>query len=250
MRNTYKYIVTTCFNIKLMKLLLDNGANINQTDKTGNNLLLMAIKYNLVNVVKLIIESYLHLIDINYTNNDGDTALIRAASFAGSWDGAPIAGILLTCGEINKSNNNNGTALVWACYYGNINIVKMLLDRPDINLQNINNNCYGALCYAMYGNKPIVVEFLLERFGDDNKMYSVLENDDYVFHWVATSSHKLDISLYFYFIFGRFIIFSHSIHFGHIYIHYLHHVLNYFFFCSHILFFVYYYYLSIGIFFY
>ena len=58
--------------LEKLKEFLENGGNKNITDIHGNTLLHMAVKYNQVRIVWLLIRKGIH---INTQNNIGDTAL-------------------------------------------------------------------------------------------------------------------------------------------------------------------------------
>jgi ankyrin repeat protein len=58
--------------IEKLKDFLENGGNKNITDIHGNTLLHMAVKYNQVRIVWLLIRKGIHL---DFQNNIGDTAL-------------------------------------------------------------------------------------------------------------------------------------------------------------------------------
>ena len=64
------------FNIEIVKLLLNAGADIDKQDNHGDTALIYAAIKNNIEIVKLLLNSGA---DIDKQNNNGDTALIYAA---------------------------------------------------------------------------------------------------------------------------------------------------------------------------
>lgn len=100
-----------------------------------STLLMRAVEFNQIDIVRFLIEQNAHL---NSVNEEGDTALILAC-YKGYTE---IVNILLNCGRklnINRQNADGYTAVgiaVTLKYYG---IVSALLEHPDVdvNLPNV-----------------------------------------------------------------------------------------------------------------
>ena len=82
--------------------------------------------------------------DINATDRNGFTPLIYAAYYGHF----PMARFLCDKGaDVNRKNNEGQTALLYAVYYNHLDIVKTLLDHnADVNI--VNNYGYNAFEYA------------------------------------------------------------------------------------------------------
>ncbi|ORY17714.1 ankyrin, partial [Neocallimastix californiae] len=66
--------------------------------------------------------------------------------------------------EINRVNEKNETALMYACLRGNYDIVKCLVDhQADVRIKSKYNGT--ALNYAVQGSNDKIVEFLLLEAG-------------------------------------------------------------------------------------
>lgn len=119
-------------NIKFVINLISNKNNEDVTP------LIQAIYKNNINIVKFLINSGA---DVNKTNKSGWTPLM-IGSYLGTEE---IVKFLIECkSELNLINCNNETALMIAVYYYNIEIVRLLINNGvDINLEDINN--YSAL---------------------------------------------------------------------------------------------------------
>ena len=161
--NDYGYTPLICVSIsnqiKIAKLLLNAGVDVNKQDNDGDTALIWATKYNNHELVKLLLNSDA---DIDKQNNVGNTALI----FAVIYDRIDIVKHLLNSGaDIDKQNNGGNTALILAAYYNNCETVELLLD-------------YGA------------DEFILDY--DNKSFYDCLntENQQYFLHKYPTSVYN------------------------------------------------------------
>jgi len=91
-------------------------------------------------------------IDINDKNKYGQTALIEASAYKNTEE---FVRLLLKHRniDINIQSPAGNTALIKAASFNNVNVVKMLLDRPDIDLFIKNNKNENALERAIdYGS--------------------------------------------------------------------------------------------------
>ena len=147
-------------NISKMKKMLVHGANINFI-KDGRCGLMIAVQRGDKKVVKFLIEKGA---DIDLKDHDGESALIRAINFGN----VEIVNLLLKHGaEPNQTDNEGLPALTCACkkrfaYKKNelrqVEIVKLLLKHgANIDLQ------YTLLSVAMSANRHLVERFL--RYG-------------------------------------------------------------------------------------
>lgn len=115
------------------------------------------------------IKELINTVDINAQNNDGETALIKAAGrnhehiveFLLQFTGGPK--II----NVNAQDNFGYTALILAAQYGYENIIKLLLDGPiDPNVQNNEGNTALIVAASQHGHENIV-ELLLQIPGID-----------------------------------------------------------------------------------
>ena len=64
--------------------------------------------------------------------------------------------------DVNFSDLDENTALIYACEYGHLDIVKELLKHPDIHLNRSNNDGITPLIQAIIEEKPEIVELFLK----------------------------------------------------------------------------------------
>lgn len=117
--------------IEILKLMLDNGADINiQNDQGG--VLHWAIGNQ--SIVELLLS---HHPDVNAKNNQGYTPLHKAVSSKNE----ELVSILLEHGaDVNAKDNRNSTPLHRAVSYGHKGLVLTLIKHgADVNIKNIDN---------------------------------------------------------------------------------------------------------------
>ena len=135
---------------EVVKLLIDNGADLNHKSNHGDTALMYAARDGHTDVVKFLIDNG---VDLNHKNNGGVTALIYAARK----EHTEVVKLLIDNGaDLNHKNNFGGTALIYAAYKGDTELVKLLIDSGAD--QNIKDR-YGqtALMYASgYGHTEII----------------------------------------------------------------------------------------------
>jgi ankyrin repeat protein len=158
------YIITALYaeiHLRIVRLLLENGSDINGRNKDGNNALLWASRTegDLCYVVRLLLE---YGSDINVQNTYSGSTPLMYASSSGHKN---IVKVLLEKEnkiDINKQNNKGETALMYASSRGHKDIVQLLLSNgSNINAKNTNGE--NALIYALDRKKVDLdtVELLL-----------------------------------------------------------------------------------------
>ena len=107
-------------DIDIVRILLDNGANINFINNHGRTVLMLASIEGYLNIVNLLLDMGAL---INLQNNYGITALM----FASIYGNTDIVKLLLDNGaNIDIVNNEGNTALRWASRRGYTDIVEIL----------------------------------------------------------------------------------------------------------------------------
>lgn len=106
--------------IGIVRLLIDEDANLNLQTNLGHTALMIGAINGYIEVVKLLIDKGA---DLNLQDNNGNTALMTAA-FKGYTE---IVRLLIDNGaDLNLKNRFGETALMWAVKYGHTKIVKLL----------------------------------------------------------------------------------------------------------------------------
>lgn len=189
-------------NIKIAKLLIDKGADLNISDRYGKTPLMLSLENK--EFAELIIN---RSVDLDIKDNNGDTALILCA-FHGYFDVAKllvekgadiestskskstalisaltslnctnhphtkIVELLVNHGaNINHKDKEGRTALLMSSYYGHKEAAKLLINK-GANLDIKNNYGNTALAIeverAIKDNKNEMIELLIEKGADVN----------------------------------------------------------------------------------
>ncbi|KAF4768676.1 hypothetical protein HAV15_002769 [Penicillium sp. str.  len=142
--------------LKIVKLLLDKGANVNTQGGYYSNPLQAASEAGYLEIVKLLLDKGA---GINIQGGGFDNPLL-AASIRGHQD---IVKLLLGEGaDVNAKGINYGTALRAASYGGFRGIVKLLLDN------GADANAHSSLQVASEEGHQEIVKLLLDKGADIN----------------------------------------------------------------------------------
>lgn len=176
------------WTIETLKLLLSHGANIEVKDQIGRTPLLWAATNGNIDLVRILLENRA---DITATNNRGRTALHLVAESShrdqheemvklllsygadscavsdGGWTPlhnaaqsgyAPVVALLLDADAfVNAELSNGMTPLHWAAFNGFEEVVKLILTRPDVDLTIKDSfNRTAMLCAAEKHHSEIV----------------------------------------------------------------------------------------------
>lgn len=172
--------------VKLMELIKKNDSLINyQEPKFGKTLLFIAMWYNQVKVFNLLLSLGA---DPNiHSTYDGTSPLIEACKYDLNKE---FITILLKYGakpddiEVGvrrEGNQTRYTPLIGAVMYGNINIVKTLVD-SGANINYMNEFGQTALGQAVILRKLEVIFFLLQKGADFRiPMYKIVDENRPIF---------------------------------------------------------------------
>lgn len=152
-------------NIEVVQQLLKLGADVNSVDIKGRTALLEAIENNHEPAVRALVETPGLEINTVYPAQLDGTALMLAAKL-GYVD---IVRVLLRhpAINVNHQDNDGATALARATNAGHEDIVEELLARPEIQTNLVNTRAgYSALAWAAVNNLAGLVEKLLARGAD------------------------------------------------------------------------------------
>lgn len=129
----------------------------------GETALLIAISYGQEKVVDVLCQQY-HA-SVNVEDDRGQTPFLRACAYGNS----RLAQVLCCEYGASTSASNGGTGLSYACYFGYLDVARMLLENKafttDVDAQDV----YGdtALMDAASEGHFAIVRMLCEEFGAD-----------------------------------------------------------------------------------
>lgn len=145
------------YDMDMVKLLVENGAVVNQITRNENSALLSAAKFGNLELVKYLIEFY--KAKVNHKFHDGATPLMRACYY-----GYPnLVKYLLDKGAVlEERNNRRETPLYIASFRGYESIVEILIER-GANVNSEDNDGDTPLTVACYENKANIIPLLLNN---------------------------------------------------------------------------------------
>ena len=151
-------------DLERVQTLVSQDKALLEEESGGQTPLVWAAERNRPKILTWLLDQGAHL---DFHNDWEDSALGAAA-----WNGhTEIVKLLLDGGantEIGAGEDAYGTPLHRACCQGNLELVRMLLDRgAEINSEN--NSHDTPLCFAVGEGRLDVVSYLLDRGADPNK---------------------------------------------------------------------------------
>lgn len=183
---------------KIIKKLLNKGANIYAKDMFGITVLMYAANAGNYDIVKILVDKG---VDIHEKDEDGKNALYYAVEY--SWDSGyandlekqkeskeKIIELLLNKNaDINTGDKSTGNTLLHiASYYGNSKLVQLCIsNKININAQN-NDGRTGLINAAENGSADIVDKLLLA--GADP---SIKDKDKKIAIWYAWKYKKVNV---------------------------------------------------------
>ena len=178
---------------EIVEKLLENGANINETDEKGRTLLMLAALYNQKDTLNLLINKNAC---IDLQDNEGKNALHHAAKpyynttktieelHTEKIKNQEIIKKLIDLGlPINAQDNAGQTPLILACKHENKEAVNILINNNEIEIDLQDNNGKTAIMYAtIFQNFDIIKMLLnynaninlLDKENDTPLMYAVM----------------------------------------------------------------------------
>lgn len=153
-----------------ISLYLEKDGDINVVDNEGNTLLMKSVSFGYYDLADYIL---MNNADVFITNNNGENVLILSADYP------YIINLLLNTDNgdnidnLDIADSKGKTALFYACEFGNLNSVKLLIKNgSDINKRDI----FGKtiLMYAVGSENLELIKYLIEDIEVD-----INEKDDW-----------------------------------------------------------------------
>ena len=135
----------SAYAVRLVKLLLENGAQVDLTDNDGDSALMLASKAGHSEVVKLLLANNAQ---VDLTDNDGDSALIYASQEGHS---EVVKLLLANNAQVDLKDNDGDSALMCASQEGHSEVVTLLLENGAQDYRN-NSDMSAALYKPTYNS--------------------------------------------------------------------------------------------------
>ncbi len=140
-------------NLETVKLLIENGANVNDQKGIGSSLM-YACSYGFYEIIDLLISNNAKL---NTVDGDKNNLLMIASKEGYLKIAKYLIGKNINVNEVNKIGNN---ALMFAILSNNIDIVKLLI-KNDVDINWYNKEGVTALMLAVQQKRYNIIELLL-----------------------------------------------------------------------------------------
>ncbi|MFC3800855.1 ankyrin repeat domain-containing protein [Cohnella sp. GCM10012308] len=152
-------------DVERVLMLLEDGADINATDRGGRTAVVAATYNNRTEVVKALIENGA---DINIRDHRLNNVLL----YAGAEGYLDIVKLAIDAGaDTRLTNRFGGIAVIPASERGHVEVVEELLSRSDTDVNHVNNLHWTALLEAVIlgngGEKHQQIVRLLISHGAD-----------------------------------------------------------------------------------
>ena len=122
--------------------------------------LINAVEAERIHQVRLLLSN--HSIDINQTEGNGQTALIKSCFMKKKWKALCVANLLIKNGtDVNIKDRDKRTCLSYACILGKEYLVKIFLETGDIAPNTKDVHTFTNLMYAVESGNMSVVGLLL-----------------------------------------------------------------------------------------
>lgn len=181
---------------KIIRLLLDERANIAFRDSNGDTALLRAARLGYTSIIQLLLTNGA---DIEARDRDNDTALLRAAR---QGDDSVIQVLLANGANIEARNISKHTSLTLAAHQGQQSTVHLLMER-GANIKATDDEGKSALIHAASKGELNIVSRLLKRNAKieavDNKgmtalMHAASEGESYIVSLLLDNNANLEAS--------------------------------------------------------
>ena len=147
--------------ISVVKKLIESGANISATQENGDHAAMLAVKYNHLDILMLLINHEPN--SATQKGYEGMTPLIYGAINGYLQIVEYLSSLPQT--NIDSQSSDGSTALIWAVFNNQTEIVRFLAQNGG-NLSIITEYGNNALDYAVNNNHLEIVEILLMKGAD------------------------------------------------------------------------------------
>ena len=180
-------LMHACFHggrLDNIKMLIQNGADIQAQDCDGSTVLHYASRYSNQEVVEFLLK--LNEISVNATDNNNQTPLMYACYEGGRLENIKM--LIKNGADIQASSSNGSTVLHLASRNSNQEVVEFLLKMNEISVNATDNSNQTPLMYACYDGGHLDNIKMLTQNGADIQTSS--SNGSTVLHFASALSNQ------------------------------------------------------------
>lgn len=145
-----------------LKMIIENGANVNIIDKDGATPLHHASYMGNQKIVDLLLKNNAK---VDPKDDEGSTPLHNACSKKGKNQVEVVKTLLASGANIDILDTQNGSPLLNACWSGDVEVVKLLL-KKGADYKTADSFGSSPLHYACYNGHPAVAKLLIDKGAD------------------------------------------------------------------------------------
>ena len=151
-------------NLEVLHKLIEHQVDLDCTDRFKNTAFIYACGLQKIDIVRILIDSNANLGHANQIDQDGLFFAIEAGN-------VELVELIINSEnyeQIRKKDKDGNTSLHHACYYGNIDVVRLFIDKSIANntlsqdINEINNDGCTVLMYAVLGGHIDICKLILE----------------------------------------------------------------------------------------
>ena len=118
-----------CIFIDIVKVLIEAGGDVNQATTEGTSPLHIASQGGYIDIVKVLLEAGSN---VNHARTTDGASPLYIVSLYGNEATAKV--LIKAGGNVNQAANDNSTALGVSCRLGKLEVVRLLLQQPNIDI--------------------------------------------------------------------------------------------------------------------
>ncbi|XP_067648830.1 ankyrin repeat domain-containing protein 50-like [Haliotis asinina] len=142
----------------VVEFLVCMGADMSQTDSSGDSALHWACKGGHLDIVKYLLSQC--SVDINYRGRGGQTPLMAATL----WERTDVGQLLVSMGaNLSQVDDVGNNALHWVSKYGNLGLMESVLSQGSIDINRRGRYGRTPLMNAAYKGKTMVFDLLVSK---------------------------------------------------------------------------------------
>jgi len=160
-KENYIFVTIDNENVKEIEYLIKSGININNVNPFGDSPLNYAIYKGNVDIINILLD-FGNRIFLNKLNSRGETSIItiiKSKIFKDKDKERLIERLIEEGMDVNLVDRDGNSALMYAIYYGNLSLVKLLINNGASS--NIKNNKNSTIInYIPIDNNKDILEYL------------------------------------------------------------------------------------------
>ena len=160
-------------HLEVLHKLIEHQVDLDCTDRFKNTAFIYACGLQKIDIVRILIDSNANLGHANQIDQDGLFFAIEAGN-------VELVELIINSDnyeQIRKKDKDGNTSLHHACYYGNIDVVRLFIDKSIANntlsqdINEINNDGCTVLMYAVLGADLDICKLILEINKDNINIF-------------------------------------------------------------------------------